>query len=728
MPLPDSLVFPREYWEENVAKTLQVRDRMGWDIPEREFLHFVLPLRVNNEDLDDFRIVYADTLCSRVKGMSIADAALEINHWCHEQATYRPSDGRTLGPMATIRSGLGRCGEESVLAVAALRAAGIPARQVYTPRWAHTDDNHAWVEVWADGKWHFMGACEPEPVLDLAWFNAPVSRAMLLHTKVYGHDYDGPEDVISRTRAYTEINVIKGYIPSRRTEVVITDSEGKAVTGADVEFKIYNYAEFYTVARCVSDGQGRASLDTGVGDIVVWASDSDRFGIGSVRDGSGTVVLDKRFGEDYSFDLDIIPPAEKPLPDNSTPEQKEANALRLAREDSIRASHPHPRTSAPELYISEKDEIDISTDVLSDVRETSSSKDRYVICPRVEREMLYPYRKEILASGIGARLHSPEDAAAWVKDSIRVDNARNPQGLRIPPFAVWRSRMADTKSRDIFFVALCRSLGFPARINPVTAAVQFRSTSSEWNAVDFESGAGETPKEGRLILKYDDNGAVKTPEYFRHFTLSAVSSDGLSLCEFDEFEPLRRQYSLPEGYYMLCSGMRMADGSVRAHVEMFPVFPERSTVKPLILRASEDKPQVIGAMDAEMGFLAEGSGAQQSILSATGRGYFLICVTGSNDEPSLHLRRQLEENADALNSWGRKVLILGGIRPEGLDNVIYGTDADGKVAGMLREGTESARNSLPVTALCDSFGRIIYYSEGYDTSLGTRLATILPQL
>ena len=174
MPLSDSLVFPRSYWEANVAKTLEVRDRMGWDVPEREFCHFVLPLRVNNEDLDNFRTVYADTLCRRVQGLSIGEAALEINHWCHEQATYRPSDGRTLGPEATIRSGLGRCGEESVLAVAALRAAGIPARQVYTPRWAHTDDNHALVEVWADGEWHFMGACEPEPVLDLAWFNAPV--------------------------------------------------------------------------------------------------------------------------------------------------------------------------------------------------------------------------------------------------------------------------------------------------------------------------------------------------------------------------------------------------------------------------------------------------------------------------------------------------------------------------------------------------------------------------
>ena len=88
------------------------------------------------------------------------------------------------------------------MTVAALRAVGIPARQVYTPRWAHTDDNHAWVEAWVDGDWHFMGACEPEPVLDMGWFNASVSRAMILHTKVAG-DYKGSEDVISRNPVYT---------------------------------------------------------------------------------------------------------------------------------------------------------------------------------------------------------------------------------------------------------------------------------------------------------------------------------------------------------------------------------------------------------------------------------------------------------------------------------------------------------------------------------------------
>lgn len=70
--------------------------------------------------------------------------------------------------------------------VSVLRACYIPARQVYTPRWAHTDDNHAWVEAWVDDKWCFLGACEPEPVLNLGWFNEASSRAMLVHAKAFG--------------------------------------------------------------------------------------------------------------------------------------------------------------------------------------------------------------------------------------------------------------------------------------------------------------------------------------------------------------------------------------------------------------------------------------------------------------------------------------------------------------------------------------------------------------
>ena len=212
MPIADATDYTTAYHLRNVRTALETRKEMAWGkkVPELLFRHFVLPMRVNNEPLDSSRAIFFQELKGRVKGLSMQQAILEVNHWCHEHVTYEPSDARTSSPLQSMRTGRGRCGEESTYTVSALRAIGIPARQVYTPRWAHTDDNHAWVEAWADGKWYFLGACEPEPVLNLAWFNAPASRAMLMHTRAFG-DYEGPEEVMLRTNNFTEINLIDNY-------------------------------------------------------------------------------------------------------------------------------------------------------------------------------------------------------------------------------------------------------------------------------------------------------------------------------------------------------------------------------------------------------------------------------------------------------------------------------------------------------------------------------------
>ena len=179
MPTPDSVDYPKSYWRNQVRLALKARKTMPWGhtVPLWEFQNFVLPVRVNNEALDEARATIYKELMPRLKGMTMEEAALEVNHWCHEKVSYRPSDGRTAAPLATMRNSIGRCGEESTFTVSAMRSVGIPARQVYCPRWAHTDDNHAWVEVWIDGKWRFLGACEPEATLDKGWFNWAASRA-----------------------------------------------------------------------------------------------------------------------------------------------------------------------------------------------------------------------------------------------------------------------------------------------------------------------------------------------------------------------------------------------------------------------------------------------------------------------------------------------------------------------------------------------------------------------
>jgi transglutaminase-like putative cysteine protease len=699
MPHPDMAAHPFAYWQENVEKNLEVRDRMDWGVPEREFKHFVLPLRVNNEPLDDFRTLYADTLCARVAGLSLAEAALEINHWCHEMATYQPSDGRTSSPMQTIQRGVGRCGEESVLAVAALRAAGIPARQVYTPRWAHTDDNHAWVEVWVDGKWHFMGACEPEPKLDMAWFTAPVSRALILHTKVFG-DYHGDEDVIQRTPCYTEINVIRGYVPARRSVVTVVDGEGKPVKDARVDFQIYNYGEYYTVASYQTDKKGQAALDMGKGDMVAWASKGDRFGMAVIDGESATVTLDHQVGERFSLDLDLVPPVEDPLPSEATAEDVARNAERLKMEDALREARPKGNAAVLDAFLtahndanaralvaslSHKDLSDVPLDVLEDAyAHIDGSFIAERDCPRVELEALKPYFSEL---GAALSLKTPEAVATWVAENIELDETRNPQGLRMAPIDVWHSGKADARNRDIFYVALCRAMGLPAQLDALTGTAQLEPRS-----------------QGRLAVSFEGSGV---PEYYHHFTLSKIEDGTTHLLTVDEdsdHNPWSDIFplTLDAGYYMLTTGTRLADGGVLSHAEFFTVEADGTPEVSLVMRNAENRLSVIGTMDADR-FLAQ-----------TGRGYYLLAVLGDRDEPTIHCVRQLDAMKPELDAWGRPVLLI--------------RDDDGSVLTMLCEGCNRTSRQLPVVTICDSFGRIVYFSQGYNTSLAEDLRRVISQL
>ena len=737
MSSADSMVYPRSFWTKNVEKTLEVREKMGWKISERDFKYFVLPLRVNNENLDDFRTEWADKLCHRVKGLTMEQAALDINHWCHEMATYQPSDARTSSPLATIRKGTGRCGEESVLAVAALRAVGLPARQVYTPRWAHTDDNHAWVEVLTDdGKWHFMGACEPEPKLDMAWFNAPVSRAMLLHTKVFGKDYDGPEEVIMRTQAYTEINVTGNYVSVAKRIVKVVDESGKPVAGAEVSFKIYNYAEFYTVATYKTDSLGNASLTTGVGDMLVVASKDNLFGVAKASKDSVEIVLDKKIGQNYSFDFVIVPPIEKPIPSSATDEEIAENKKLFDVENELRERRLkfNPAFSALDRYLydkqknreaviltekiiaslSEKDKNDVTFEVLRDALAHSEIPfDKWRDCPRVELEFLYPFFMELSLIPEFQDFKSPIDIAKWTEDNIETDSTGNPQSLRIPPVFVKDSRKADPLSKDIFFVALCRARGFSARIDEATGKAQYKQ-GDEW--IDLHTGV-KAPQ-GNLIAFNRDKS---DPLYYKHFSISKVDGSKAVQLALDEnidipfskmFTP---SYLLDCGYYMLTTGNRMADGSVLTHIEFFPIEENKTTEVNFVLRKADNKVSVIGAMDP-------------TVLSQAGRGVFLVCCLGYKDEPTTHAVRQLTSIADVINAKGMKVLALGQAQPQNINGLITGTDKDSKVMKMLMNGCRREGAILPVIALCDSFGRIFYYSQGYNTSLGEELRKVLGSL
>ena len=339
MPLNDLADYNGTFFLENIRLALKTRETTKWGsaIPENIFRHFVLPYRINNENLDSSRQVFYRELSVRLKGMGLKEAILEVNHWCHEKVNYQGTDERTIAPLSAIKSTYGRCGEESTFTVTAMRAAGIPARQCYTPRWAHTDDNHAWVEVWLDGNWQYLGACEPLPDLNMGWFSAPALRAMLVKTNVFGK-YSGKEETMRSEDKYTKINVLKNYAPTKKIFVKVLDADNSIATNATVEFQLYNYAEFYPIGKKKTDENGISSMLTGLGDLLVWAYQDNAFAYQKITvEETDTLVLKLQNGkmEQSSESYDIVPPIEK-QPKATSEEGIEHNNIRLAYEDSLR--------------------------------------------------------------------------------------------------------------------------------------------------------------------------------------------------------------------------------------------------------------------------------------------------------------------------------------------------------------------------------------------------------
>ena len=807
MPLADVTDYPTSFFADNVRMSFKARKEMPWgkNVPELLFRHFVVPIRVNNEALDNARSVFYNELKDRIKGMSMMDAIIEVNHWCHEKVTYQPSDARTSAPLATLKTATGRCGEESTFAVAALRAVGIPARQVYTPRWAHTDDNHAWVEAWADGKWYFLGACEPEPVLNLGWFNAPASRAMLMHTRAFG-DYNGPEEVMLRTSNFTEINLTSNYAPVAPIDLYVKDSEGKPVENARVEFKIYNYAEFFTAVTKYTDANGHTSLSAGIGDLVVWASKDGKYTYQKVSFGkdketiltlpgdaptSSVGALETSAPPKCTY-LDIVPPKEDPQLPYVSDEMHKENQRRFALEDSIRKAYTATFPTMEEAkrinergaeYIfksrgnkqtivdfikrhsdnedrvmgilatlSDKDLRDITTEILEDSYNATTDQ----LSPRVEDELItIPFKqyfeKAFSKKAADAFRADPMKLVEWIKKNIRLNPDKKALRIAQTPVGVMKSKITDERSRDIFFVDVARSLGIEAQKDAVTGKIQYKK-NGEWQDVKFDNTAEKTSTAaalGTIVLAYEPTKLLDNPKYYSHFTISRIENGTAQLLNFDEGQAdmgngttwsntFKNGYKLDAGTYMLTTGTRLANGSVLASNRIFEIKKGQTTTLPLEIRQNTNEVSVIGSFNSES--LVTKDGKEVSLLSQTGRGYYVVGILGVGQEPTNHALHDIEKMKEAFEAWGRPVVLLFESEADaakfnhdefpGLPSTVqFALDKDGSVRKQIaREMKLMNEKQMPMFIIADTFNRVVFVSQGYTIGLGEQMQGVFKKL
>jgi len=819
MPLSDLADYDGSFFLNQVRYAFKAQNEMPWgkDIPEEIFRHFVLVYRVNNENLDTARYMIFDLLKDRIKKMSMNDAALEINHWCHEKVSYRPADSRTSAPLATIRTGFGRCGEESTLAVTAMRAMGIPARQCYTPRWAHCDDNHAWVEVWGDGKWHYLGACEPEPKLDMAWFSIPATRAMMVHCKVFGK-YKNLSECNLITELYAVVNMLSNYTDTKKIRVIVTDLFGTPIKDATVKFKLYNYAEYFSLASINTDENGVGMLTTGYGDLLLWASKNGKFGYQKIDvrlQDETTIIIENEPGREYIEFFEMIPPEARPIKIEVTQEQEDINNKCLQYEDSLRFAYLNTfmkedkaKTIISENLTSEqvwmfinksegnyeemakfikqnsvkksglfvfdflkslsnKDLCDAPADILQD-HITVFHPEKYpfdvyakgILPARIANEGLVMWRNYLHCKLIEDLEINPtiSQLISWMNKNITLLPDDNYYLAPISPKGVYELKLTDNHSRNIFFVAACRALNFPAYLDGASNQV-FVWEKEMWNIVDFEQN--KEPKMQKteslnyselLYAKYGtkikEEGNTKTevgklilntqkefvkPEYWTQYTIAKYVDGDFVTFDYEEdprIEIFPATLCLEPGYYMLSTGNRYSDGETLSRLEFFNIEPEKTINKQITIRELVARNKKYGEIDAN--YKIDIMGKYTSIIEFMPEKELIVSFIDPTREPTKHLLNDIERLKRDFEKWGGKILLL--IPPEKYtatfdlknynfpENVICSIDNNSNFLKYILSSTkQDFKDAYPLLFIISKEGSLTFKSEGYRIGTGELL-------
>ena len=757
------------------------RERM----PEDIFLNYVLFHRVNEEEIKPCRSFFYEKLAGLDagkrfgEGISMEKAALEVNYWCAGEMTYQATDGRTAAAMDAYERGFGRCGEESVFAVNALRSVGLPARQVYAMRWSHCDDNHAWVEVWCDGEWHYLGACEPEAVLDKGWFTNAASRAMMIGSRWFDRK-EPDEEVLGRDGMNRMLNQLERYGETRRLHVLVKDGDGRPVSGARVSGEVLNYAEFFPVLTVETGEDGYASFVTGLGSLHIRAAFQGRMGecLADTREKDRAVcVLGEEIPMNVWKDFDIIAPVDRDgrkrrtgteQPAETEPagnageesaraETEEENNRRVA-EASARCRRKRENFRplwrqdyfglgeelAEKLmsFLSEKDRMDADPEIIKEhweeaaVYEGKYSEDiffPYIWCPRVEDEILTSWRRGILryfSPGIQEDFRSdPGKIWSWIQEHIVSMDDRERLSIITAPLAALKLGIAGERSRKVLFVAIARTLGVPARRNPADGEAEY------WDGGSFCPVRKGRQKTARLVIE----GASGTSwKYFQNWSIARREGEGyhtLHLRDFSAGEKSGTVLAEP-GDYRILTANRLPTGNLFARQYDFHISAGETRSVFLTLRQATLKDMLDSHTIPDYSVKREKGGTAFLSEITEGRRKILFWLE-TGKEPTEHILNEILDLREEFGSCQDQLAfflagpdsgeyaVLKKCR-EHLPGVeIYYDSFGGKPVEMIARRMYVDPEKLPLLVVTDGKLNGIFAASGYSVGMAELLLRIL---
>lgn len=755
-----------------------LRNEVEWckRLPEEIFLEYVAAYRVNNERIDDCRRFFYDMVMPLMEGLPLEDAVQKTNFWSLANATYHKSDPRTANAMTVYKSGFGRCGEESTFLVTVLRSLGIASRQVYVPSWSHCDDNHAWVEVYFDGVWKYLGACEPEEVLNRGWFDLPASRAMLVVARCFGELLSWDENVIVQNDSVTYRNSLEHYAKTARLAVTVSKPDGSLLTNTTLRMEVLNYSYYRPLANVKTDENGSFCIRLGLGSVRLSCVQEGKliYSLITVREDADLQVKLQEIVPDtwfaYTFYAPEGDPTKVEVPKSPALLEKQERAkeereARLASYfDSERAkAFPEAleilRTAAGNFdeivaflekddnpyrlkmlqALAVKDYYEVRAELLEDhfvhgmryAGRDDIPDDifvKYLLNPRLELEELSTWRNELeekLADRKERFVQNPE--TIWeelcVDWEVPVGDAYDT--LRLTPLKAFKTRRGSIFDKKNLFLAIARTFGIPARLNRMTRDVEYYR-DGEFHAAYRKEGQ----EKALLVLESESDAGLRNREDFT-----------LSYWDGSRYVPLtlygapwqdgRLSIEIGTGDYHLVFSTRLQNGCQNVKELYFSLGKEGKH----IVFEKPDGDEIV-KRSVELPQINIKSEKKAETFKALQNGKGAVCIwLKEGEEPTEHVLNELWDRVEDVRLHKEQIFLITMQRPTAfgtLERLLKGVDglalyeADSFVdAEAVAAAMDAERGKYPLAIAADENGNGVFATCGYNVGAVAQLLALL---
>lgn len=782
MPISDAVDYEFDLFLEFVNHGIFLRENISWckELEDEMFLTYVLDYRVNDEGIEECRRKFFDLIFPRIENKVILEAIIETNYWCAENGTYSSTDDRTISALGFYNSGFGRCGEESVFVTNVFRSIGIPARQIYAPKWAHCDDNHAWVEVYINGDWKFLGACEPEPILNRGWFTNASSRAMLVHSKVYNETIK--DNIIEKEGAVTFINNTLSYALGRIFTIEVIDENNNPINDAKVQVQLLNMSYFQSIATLHTNKVGQTQIVLGYGDLCLSISKGNSLKeviVNTKKNEKVTVVLSK---ENKIYDtwneINLEAPKDYPMHVNKLEDkEKEESFKRIKSAKEIREERVN-KEYKEELYkdlkeiedvlkeskgnikeivkfleiddnlelrkkivlsLNNKDLRDIKAKVLEEALNYSIKyKDRYnedifinyIISPRVYNENLSCYREYIegyFSIEEKNKFKSNINLVwSYIENEISSCEEREYKALYTTPVGALKLRKANLISKKILFIAICRTLGIAARLNPIDKELEYYINGKFIKVISGDE------KQGKVRLLNLENKWT----YFNNITISKLVNNSYEVLDLSKINWNTKciELSLKEGEYKVITSNRALNGNLFVYEYCFKINEYEEKEISLMLRNIAIKDMLENNKLEEFKVY---NSKNDVVLgsSLTDDDVNILIWLEEGQEPSEHILNEILDNIEEFKKLKDNLEFIvkdkEAFNNETFKRAIYNLESNEIYYDDFSENVETiARrmyvdpDKLPLVLMTNKSLNGIYASSGYNVGLGELLINV----